>query len=987
MMKPLLRNRILTVLLTLALTMSLLSAISAPAKAATTPDTTWYDGVKPEFTLTTAAELLGLAQLVNDGNSFAGKAVLLGGNIDLSGEEWIPIGACTGGNDAKTVANHPFEGIFDGQNYVISNLTIASPGTAKNKYAGAGLFGSLSGEGAVVGNVALEDVKISAAGYSVGAISGILQKSAVIENCSVSGVISGGDSSGGIVGRLLVNGSIKNCTNNAVVTSDSGKAAGIVASAYYNEDKYSMVIEGCVNNGVITGKGYTGGIAGLSCANISNCVNTGSVTSLSGTSVGGIVGEQQNAGSITGCWNTGNVTNNAVAYGTGGIVGWIRYSGTALDYPTVKTIVVSECVNTGDVESKGTGVGGVAGTVYCAAKFINCRSFGDSVIGGDQVGGFIGSYVSQTTGTSIAANDKCLGLVNNISTVGSVVDTAGTTVASGFGGHILAPAGSTYTDKWLTFTGNTYAEIPGLGSCGGGAGLSTYLTTDKLNPVEQAAVSELIAEDKFGDDYEDYFTEAGTLPGYAVPITYTFEITASGAPSSLTSADNGSFAPVITCKPNGYNGAALVAVLNINGKDYTWDTITATALQTGETTLKALVIDRLEVGIYDYTIRLDYTYVPGSIGVFAPPTSLAEFTGSITVTSGAAPDIVDDNVPEPKPEPIVTSGGSSIVTSDGQKPVDNGDGTITLPAGGTVTLPGEEAVTIDAPAGTIVDENGGVTIPDGKTAEIKTHDATVTIPGGSKIDSDGTITIGTGTADVTISNGSHITVSTGTVIKGDHITVGYAGASAVIDDEVVNYTDGTVLILDEETPLGFYVLDRTPFSDVDETDWFYSSVIYVYENGLMVGMSDEQFNPNAIVNRSMLVTVLWRLADEPAPEGENTFDDLTQSWYFDAVIWASENDIVKGYDDGGYGPEDGITREQLATILYRYAGFTGMDVSAGADLGEFSDADEISDYAYEAMSWAYKSGLIKGRTESTLAPLGTASRAELSVILQRFLTA
>ena len=971
----------------MALALSLLSVISAPAKAATTPDITWYDSLKPEFTLTTAAELLGLAQLVNGGNSFAGKAVLLGGNIDLSGEEWIPIGACTGGATAQTVADHPFEGIFDGKNYVISNLTIENPVAAKNKYAGTGLFGSLSGKDAVIRNVVLENIKISASGYSDGAIAGILQKSATIENCSVSGVILGGDSSGGIVGRLLVNGRIKGCTNNAAVTSDNGKAAGIVGSAYYNAVDYKMVIEGCVNTGAITGKGYTGGIAGLSCADISNCVNTGSVTSSSGTSVGGIVGEQQNAGRLTGCWNTGAVTNTVNAYGTGGIVGWIRYSGATADYPAVEIIVVSECVNTGDIESLGTGVGGIAGTVYCAAEFINCRSFGDSVTGSDQVGGFIGSYVSQTTGTSIAADDKRLVLVDNISTVTSVVDTAGSRVSGGFGGHILAPAGyGGYTDERLTFENNKCATISGLDVSTGGFPASYWANNDNLDAlisVDRSEVSALIAADNFGIDYKGYFTKAGTLPGYAPPITYTFKITASGAPASLTSEVNGSFAPVITCEPKGYNDAALIVVVVINSKSYTLD-VTTTALAQGSATLDAQTIDLLPAGTHSYTISLYDKAAWNSGG--ATSTSLAEFTGSVTVTSS-------DNgyVPEPEPRPVNTStqdvGGSSIVTSNGQKPVDNGDGTVTLPGGGTVTLPGDKGVTVDAPAGTIVDENGGVTIPDGKTAEIKTPDATVTIPGGSKIDSDGTVTIGTGTADITISNGSHITVSTGTVIKGDHIIVGSAGASAIIDDEVVNFTDGTVLILDEETPLGFYVLDESPFSDVDESDWFYSSVIYAYENGLMVGTSDELFSPNALVNRAMVVTVLWRLAGKPAPEGENTFDDLTQSWYVDAVVWASENGIVTGYDDDSFGPEDGITREQLATILYRYAGFTGTDVSAGSDVGAFSDANEVSDYAYDAMSWAYKSGLITGRTESTLAPRGTASRAELAVILQRFLKA
>lgn len=175
------------------------------------------------------------------------------------------------------------------------------------------------------------------------------------------------------------------------------------------------------------------------------------------------------------------------------------------------------------------------------------------------------------------------------------------------------------------------------------------------------------------------------------------------------------------------------------------------------------------------------------------------------------------------------------------------------------------------------------------------------------------------------------------------------------------------------------------FVDVRASDWFCDDVNFVVNEGLFYGTSATEFSPNTSMSRAMLVTVLYRMADATAPTTGNRFSDVEEGqWYTDAVIWAANNGIVSGYGGGTFGVHDLVTREQLATILYRYAAKQLFDVSVANDLQVFADCGAISAYAYDALSWANAVGLINGRTEDTLAPLGTATRAEVAAIIHRF---
>ena len=177
---------------------------------------------------------------------------------------------------------------------------------------------------------------------------------------------------------------------------------------------------------------------------------------------------------------------------------------------------------------------------------------------------------------------------------------------------------------------------------------------------------------------------------------------------------------------------------------------------------------------------------------------------------------------------------------------------------------------------------------------------------------------------------------------------------------------------------------KLPFTDVATGEWYYEAVQYVYDNELMNGMSATTFEPNSTTTRGMIVTMLYRLENEPAAASAGFTDVAAGQWYTDAVNWAAANNIVNGYGDSQFGPTDTITREQMAAILYRYAQYKGYDVTASADLSTYTDAASVSSYAVSAMQWAVGEGLINGITDTTLVPGGSATRAQVAAILMRF---
>ena len=177
-----------------------------------------------------------------------------------------------------------------------------------------------------------------------------------------------------------------------------------------------------------------------------------------------------------------------------------------------------------------------------------------------------------------------------------------------------------------------------------------------------------------------------------------------------------------------------------------------------------------------------------------------------------------------------------------------------------------------------------------------------------------------------------------------------------------------------------------PFADVSGSDWFYNDVRYVYEKGIMDGTGADRFSPNAPLTRAMIVTILYRMDGSPAMSGASDFKDVdSNKWFAKAVAWAAANGIVNGYGSGLFGPNDPVTREQLAAILYRYAVYGGMTaVTLEENLGSFADTAQLSAYAIQAMNWAVGQGLING-SGSNLVPKAQATRAQVAAIIHRYL--
>ena len=179
----------------------------------------------------------------------------------------------------------------------------------------------------------------------------------------------------------------------------------------------------------------------------------------------------------------------------------------------------------------------------------------------------------------------------------------------------------------------------------------------------------------------------------------------------------------------------------------------------------------------------------------------------------------------------------------------------------------------------------------------------------------------------------------------------------------------------------FASLEDTGFSDVDADDWFAESAVYVRDNGVMNGTSDTTFNPNGTTSRGQIAAILYRAAGSPAVSGAADFPDVAAgAYYADAASWAAANGIVTGYSDGTFGPGDPITRQQLAAILWRYAG------SPAAESGtDYADESAIASYAVTAVDWARDTGVITGRDGNVFDPNGRATRAQAAVILHRYL--
>ena len=190
-----------------------------------------------------------------------------------------------------------------------------------------------------------------------------------------------------------------------------------------------------------------------------------------------------------------------------------------------------------------------------------------------------------------------------------------------------------------------------------------------------------------------------------------------------------------------------------------------------------------------------------------------------------------------------------------------------------------------------------------------------------------------------------------------------------------------IVILDSE------IHSELLFNDVNESDWFYDEVIAVVERGLLLGVSNSKFAPNATLTRGMVATVLYRMAGEPKASAKASFKDVDGGeWYADPVAWAQENGIVTGYEDGTFRPNANVTRQEMALMLARYAAkIDGVDVKAEGSLNAFADSNTVAAWSRDAVIWAVDNGIINGM-DGKIAPASNATRAQFAAIINRYLS-
>ena len=341
--------------------------------------------------------------------------------------------------------------------------------------------------------------------------------------------------------------------------------------------------------------------------------------------------------------------------------------------------------------------------------------------------------------------------------------------------------------------------------------------------------------------------------------------------------------------------------------------------------------------------------------------------------------------------PATGAHGYTVTTPDEKPAVTDVNGTITLPGGGTIKTP--EGLTVTAPEGTTIDKTGLISIPNGKEAGIglPNNDAQISVSGGTTVNRAGLTSVpASGSAKIITADGALITVPGGATIalSGAVTPPQTAGMSVMLSSGLtLNIREGTIIILDEDVPLGYYAILENPFADVKADDWFFEDVGFAYSHGLFAGTGAAAFSPRAPMTRGMLVTVLGRLHGiDTSGFAGGTFSDVDAATYYAAYVeWARAAGVVSGVGDNKFAPDTPISRQDLAVILYNYIQFAEKDLPKKREYEEFLDDADIASYASDAVNALYMADVIRGKPGNLFDPKGEATRAEVAAMLHRFI--
>ena len=937
-------------------------------KTATEPKT----GENGVYLIGTGAELAWFAQKVNGGSTKISG--ILTADIDLAGYEWTPIGT----------ASKQFAGTFDGQNHTVDNLSINYSSTTPIPLY-RGLFGWVSGAN-VTDRAKIENMTVN------GTVVASSTKS--VNDAYVGGIAGRADYADLTNLHANVDVSIKRTSGNYQ------SVGGVVGGTYY-----SLNVTNCSNSGNVTGWRYCAGIVGnISSGNqpstITGCVNTGSITAPS-TCAAGIVSNLPNGCKVTACYNTGTI--KAGGNYPAGIVGYCANSE------------VRSCFNLGTVTCNTTFTyGSVIGTVSSADAVIESLYY----LEGTCEKGGIGAVKNAETQTATVRTAEEIANAEFVSTMNADLAEAAFTSGCTATKH---PILLWQADAEHTFANTASDVIKSEATCTEAAvyyvkcdncdAVSNTLTVKVGEPLghdltvtvveptcEKDGYTESVCA-RCGLSYRTHYVAAKghsyvdvvTAPtcesaGYT---THTCSVCGDSYVDAMLPATGHSYVDVVTaptCESAGYTthtcsvcGSSYVdAMTEALGHDYQTVVTAPTCDAMGYTTHTCTRCGNSYVD--SYTQAADHSYTSE---VTKQPTCTEEGVRTFTCTNCGKSytesiPMIAHSYEAVRTDPDCTHMGYTTYTcsvcGDSYK-ADFVD----------ATGPDCEA-TVVAPTceGYGYTENHCKHCDYTYISEIRQplgHDDKLT---GAK---EATCTEPGYTGDMVCTRCGEVH-SKGEEIPalghdyGDWTTVKEADCFHTGLEERKCGRCGET----EQRETTAETCPSEAYTDLDRNGWYHEYVDWVLKNGVMNGVGGGLFEPNGETTRAMLVMVLYRMAGAPDMAGrESSFTDVSaDSWYGAAVIWASENGIVNGVGGGLFDPDASLTREQMAMMLYRFAGYLGSNTEKRADLSAYGDADAVSAAAQDAMAWAVAEGLVNGRSAAELAPKAGATRAELATILFRF---
>lgn len=995
-----------------------------PARA----DTLAGNGTQDDpYLIKDAEDLIEFAEKVNGGRAGIGgdpdACAVLTANINLEGSEdnqWLSIGL--------DGSRRNYIGTFDGQGFTISGLYINTTSNTR------GLFGYV-GEGGTVTNLIVKGTVVSSgsAVYGDGGIVG--DNAGTVSNCVSDVAVKSGYNVGGVVGWNRDTGIITNCTNNGTITGTSNDVfvGGVVGTN-------CGTVQNCTNNGTVETATYAGGVVGVNFGTVSGSYNTKNVA---GVTAGGVVGANSYAnvsGKVTSCYNTGTVSGTTA----GGVIGTNYWHD---DYYTTPGNVNS-CYNTGKVTapSEGATIGGVVGVnsygtingTVDSCYFLEAENLSGV---GDNTSTNVTNVASKTdaqfnSGEVAWLLQKAVGGNDSTATQvwGQDIDTDGYPVLTSDPNKKVYQATFDYNyddvGDTILYT-NSKMTKPADPTRQGHAFDGWYSDenlTDDWNFDTDTVTKDITLYAKWTlNQYTVTFNSNGGSDVDSLSVDYGDTVTKPADPTREGYTFDGWYSDEDFKTAWDFENDTITADTTLYAKWTEFPTYTVTVAASSHGSVMANPTSAAAGETVTLTIAPETGYTLAGLNVADANGTAITVNGSETTYAFTMPDsavtvtatfrLIEEPVdptPAPTPTPDPDPSGPSTGESDGWESIadeiaaaDDGD-SITIDMNGETEVPSDIFEDVAGKDVDLVFDMG-----DGLSWSVNGQD----IPEGTNLtDLDLGVDLGTDGIPVDVINaitGEKDSVQITLAYDGDFgftltapLGEDNAGYWANLyhydeDTEAMNFeaaaeigVDGSVsLPLSHASQYAIVIDDHSHaatdvseiFTDVPANHWAQAAIQYVYDNGLMTGISDSEFAPEATTTRAMIVSMLARMENVTSAADAGFADVAADDWYATAVNWAAANGIVNGVSDDTFAPNDPITREQLAAMLMNYAEYKGIDTSARADLDGYTD--QPSAWASEAVQWAVADGLLAGVTDDELQPQGQATRALVAAIMQRFLEA